>query len=348
MDLSFQSTTKKIQKKIIVLHYERAPRKFGNFSIERYFAVIRRRLAADSVVNIRQVIAPCKSNGVFRRVLVIIHAWLVRERINHQPGDIHFACILWPKRRSILTINDLGFLNCPPGIRRFLLKLFWLRLPVARASIVTTISEYSAAEIRRHLGRQQVDLRVIPIPLDPEFEYVPKAFNQEKPLVLQIGTTENKNLANLSEALKGLTCKLVIVGFLNSAQKTLLVSNGIEFEQLTAPTNQEIIELYIASDLVTLVSTFEGFGMPIIEAQAVGRPVLTSDLEPMRSVAGAGAYLVDPHSVQSIRQGFNRIVQDATYREGLVSAGRLNTSRFSAQSIAMSYRDLYLELNAEK
>lgn len=102
--------------------------------------------------------------------------------------------------------------------------------------------------------------------------------------------------------------------------------------------------LYQSCDLVCFVSTYEGFGMPILEAQAVGRPVLTSDISPMREVAGEGAFKVDPFDVDSIRTGLERLIGDGGLREDLIREGFRNVKGYSAESVAAQYAALYREV----
>ena len=84
--------------------------------------------------------------------------------------------------------------------------------------------------------------------------------------------------------------------------------------------------------------------MPIIEAQAVGRPVVTSAVSPMADVAGADACLVDPQNPDSIRSGVKRILSDAGYREKLVLRGYENVKKYRADVVAEQYASLYREL----
>ena len=100
-------------------------------------------------------------------------------------------------------------------------------------------------------------------------------------------------------------------------------------------------EAYRNADIVTLCSTEEGFGLPIIEGQAKGTVVITSDREPMRDVAGDGAMLVDPERVDSIRDGIRKVIADHGLRARLIGAGRLNVKRFAPQRVAGEYFDLY-------
>ena len=81
--------------------------------------------------------------------------------------------------------------------------------------------------------------------------------------------------------------------------------------------------------------------MPIIEAQATGRPVITSNIEPMLSVAGKGACFVDPYNTLQIRNTIIKISNDKKYREEIVKLGLKNKERFNIKKIADQYVKLY-------
>jgi glycosyltransferase involved in cell wall biosynthesis len=84
--------------------------------------------------------------------------------------------------------------------------------------------------------------------------------------------------------------------------------------------------------------------MPILEAQAIGRPVLTSDLSPMREVAREGALKVDPLNVVSIRNGLKRLLAIPELRNELVKKGFENVKNYSATAIAAQYAEVYREV----
>jgi glycosyltransferase involved in cell wall biosynthesis len=90
---------------------------------------------------------------------------------------------------------------------------------------------------------------------------------------------------------------------------------------------------------------YEGFGMPIIEGQVVGRVVLTSNIEPMTEVGGEAAVYVDPYSVESIRSGFEDIISDGNLRAQLICKGVANSKRFSPDTIAKQYLKLYKSID---
>jgi glycosyltransferase involved in cell wall biosynthesis len=96
--------------------------------------------------------------------------------------------------------------------------------------------------------------------------------------------------------------------------------------------------------MVVFVSTYEGFGLPIVEANATGRPVITSNICSMPEIAGSAACLVDPSDCSSIRQGILRVMNDDGYRAGLVAMGFDNVKRFRASLIAAQYAELYHDI----
>ena len=120
-----------------------------------------------------------------------------------------------------------------------------------------------------------------------------------------------------------------------------LEKNRISYSACSQLTEQGIIEEYKACDLVSFVSVYEGFGMPIVEAQWIERPVITSNCSSMPEVAGEGACLVNPRDIYDIRQAVLRIVRDSDYRETLLEKGRQNRQRFSLREVAQQYLNVY-------
>jgi glycosyltransferase involved in cell wall biosynthesis len=84
--------------------------------------------------------------------------------------------------------------------------------------------------------------------------------------------------------------------------------------------------------------------MPIIEAQAIGRPVITSNLGAMKEVAGKGAILVDPNSLEDIRNGILRLIKEDELRSELIHNGLENVKRFDLKRITEQYVVLYQQM----
>jgi glycosyltransferase involved in cell wall biosynthesis len=414
-----------------ILHHERK-RLASHFSIERLFAEIRRHMPADCEVT--SCPAPEASAGILPRWRNVRHAARQRADVHHIVGDSHYLAFGLPPEKTMLTIHDCGALNRLTGWKWALLKYFWFTGPMRRAAVVTTISEASKAELRKWVGPLADKVVVVPDCVFEEFAYDPKPFNEECPVVLQVGTKWNKNVERVMEAVRDTGCRLEIVGTTTEDQKTKRLKDekaghgvfshsrpqgtgGVagdrsprrpnslkaffrhgltrikgrispfgsaepdwgecsvlgdpstrsasseeeraesqEDLKLKTPTevsvvrelgrltDEELVEAYRRCDMVVFASLYEGFGLPILEAQAMGRPVITSNFGAMREAAGDGALLVDPYSVEAIRAAILRIKNEPALREDLIAKGLRNAAKFSATAVANSYAQIYKQL----
>ena len=311
-------------------------------SIRKVFDNVAKNLGAE--FRPRVVISRYRSLGLFRRLYNIIEAALRQGDINHVTGDVHFLTFLMSRRKTLLTVHDCILLEQTQGAKKRLAWFIWFWLPAKRVAVVTTVSDHTKRELIRHGVCPPEKIRVVHNPLPDEFVSAPAEFRSDRPVVLQIGTTPNKNLERLAEALNGLGCRLRIVGKPLPLQREELKRNGIEISTIDGCTDEQIVDEYRNADLVSFASTYEGFGLPIIEAQAIGRPVVTSRIPPMTEVAGEGAALVDPHDPRSIREAIERIIRDPEHRQRLISAGHENVKRFRPQEVVAKYEAIYLEL----
>jgi len=232
------------------------------------------------------------------------------------------------------------------GLQKVLLDWIWFRLPAKSAQMITTISESSKKDILKYVDVPDEKIRVIPVAVSSHFKWSPKDFNTSCPCILQVGTKENKNIGRLIAALSGLSCKLHIIGPLTDSLRAQLDASMISYESWSNLSLDEVVRKYQQCDLLTFCSTYEGFGMPIVEANVVGRPVVTSNISSMPEVAGHAACLVDPFNSASIRAGIKKVIEQPDYRNRLIENGQANATRFDPNIIANQYLELYEELNA--
>jgi glycosyltransferase involved in cell wall biosynthesis len=271
----------------------------------------------------------------------------VKSEIYHVTGDVHYTVLALPRKRTVLTIHDCIFMHQSKGLKRLLISYLFLKLPVAKSAMVTTVSEKSRQDIINFTGCSPDKVKVIADPFDENFSFQPYTFNTACPVLLFVGITPNKNLVRVIEALKGLTCQLHVIGKIPLAERELLEKENVNFKESFRLSEEELRAVYKNADAVLFPSLFEGFGLPIVEAQQTGRPVITSNLSPMKEVAGDAACLVDPFSVQSIREGIMKVIQDAAYRDDLIAKGVVNAQRYNPEKVAQEYLNVYENLYAE-
>ncbi len=284
------------------------------------------------------------SKGIWNRVKITLEARRHQGDINHITGDIHFAAILLDKRKTILTIHDCAMLDNSKGIKHQLLKLFWFTIPLKKCAYLTVVSQSTKQELLKYVDYPEDRIRVVPVAVSNQFVFSQKVFDTNKPVILQYCTTPNKNALRVIKAVSNVSCKLILVGKLTEELQAELSATKIDYNHYFDISLTELILLYQQCDILSFVSTYEGFGMPIIEAQAVGRPVITSNILSMPEVSGGAAALVDPYNVEEIKQGILQIIENRAYRETLVRNGLINSKRYNGNHIADLYLAIYKEM----
>ncbi len=330
-------------EQIEVVFFQRKPLPFHK-SLEFIFQDVRARLSTS--IRSTTVVCSVYSKGIVNRVRIMREAVRKQGAVNHITGDIHFAAILLQRQNTMLTVLDCGLLSNSSGLKHALLKYFWFTLPLKKCALVTVISAATKRELLRFTNYNAEDVYVVPVAISPAFQYAPRTFNRLKPVILLVGTMPNKNLDRVLEAVQGLSCILNIIGPLSDKIKETLHAFRIEYRNMVDISESMLVEQYRQCDLLSFVSTYEGFGMPIVEANATGRPVITSNILSMPEVAGRAACLVDPFDVAKIRAGIIRIIEEEDYRNVLVEEGLKNVSRFDPDVIAGQYFALYQRLAA--
>lgn len=328
-----------------VVYIERKPSE--SVSLEKVFRQIAKSLSTTKFeIAFEQL-------PYFSRVSGIIKNFIYFQKpsadIYHITGDIHYIALLLPREKTVLTIHDLRFLHVRRGLRRYVLKKLFLDLPLKRLKYVTAISEATKKEIIFHTKCKADKIRVIENPLhETIWTNENNKFNGYCPTILQIGTAANKNLVHLIKALRGIKCRLKIIGQLEGEIVELLKTNQIYYENAFGLNDCSIRREYEKADIVVFCSTYEGFGLPIIEAQAMRTPVITSNLSPMKEVAGGAAVLVEPSDISSIREGVLQIINNELLRNKLIVQGLINIKRFEPSQIAKKYESIYQEIISQK
>ncbi len=318
------------------------------YSIEKVFKPIMNDIRQQNECVVEESHALVKSN-FFNTHWANIRKYASMSRtdsICHITCEVRYCGIFMKSSHTVLTTHDTISLCNPdaPWYARWYAYWFQFYLPMRHLKYLTCISEATKNELISYFPWAASKIRVIHNPVDTGFSFHEKALNSQRPIILHIGTRSNKNLIRVATSLKGMNCHLRIIGQLSDEQRNTLKENEIDYSNAMHLTDNEIVNEYINSDIVSFPSLFEGFGMPIIEAQAVGRPVLTSDREPMRSVAGDAAMLVNPENTDSIREGFMKLMSDDELYKRCVVKGLENVKKYKHEIISQQYLDLYKEI----
>jgi glycosyltransferase involved in cell wall biosynthesis len=263
----------------------------------------------------------------------------------HVTGDVHYMVLALPRKKTLLTIHDSVFIRNSSGLKRVAFKWLFLKLPVKACNWITTISEKTKQEIIEYTGCDPDKIIVIPDPVSQNIRYVEKQMDRQRPVLLFIGSTNNKNLVRVIGALKGIPCHLEIVGIIPPDQLVLLQQHDVSFSSFKSLSAEGMAERFAACDLVLFPSEYEGFGLPILEGQKAGRPVITSNLSPMKEVSGGAACLVDPYDEHSIRSGILKVMGDLSYRNDLVKMGFENVRQYAPEQIANLYMNMYRKID---
>lgn len=217
---------------------------------------------------------------------------------------------------------------------------------------IVTVSNATKQDIVEYYGLNPDKIFVVPngvdcseyaVELTEEDEIrIREKYGLPKKYILYFGAVrKHKNLERLLKAYAMLPDRV------REEYKLVLTRKEIALERLAVELKirQDVVftgfvddadkaALYKLAEVSIFVSLYEGFGIPIIEAQAAGTPVITSNISSMPEAAGKGAILVDPYSVEDIACELERVIENDTLREYLIEMGYANARHFSWDAAA--------------
>jgi len=293
--------------------------------------------------------------GADQRVIPFPRAWtharLSWEMAHRAPDALfvpaHVLPLIHP-RTSLVTVHDLGYLRFPaahPPRQRLYLDLStrWNArvaahvLADSQATRADLVARYGTSPDKITVAYPGRDEALAPVRDPSAIQAVKAHYGIDGRYFLYLGTLQpRKNLSRLIAAFGRLRSDAVLVlagqrGWLYQdlfAQVRRLGLEGRVYFPGYVP-DQDKATLMSAALAFVFPSLYEGFGLPVLEAQACGCPVITSTTSSLPEVAGEAAVLVDPADVEGIAAALERAAADPALRATLIERGFSNVRRFS-------------------
>lgn len=276
----------------------------------------------------------------------------VRRSISALKPDVfhapHYVVPFFPPRATVVTVHDLMHLTRPEHAAPA--KRAYARWMVGRAlrlsARVIAGSEATKKEILAFGPALAGKVVVISYGIREEF-FEGEEKREEKntaPYILFLGNDKpHKNLDGLLAAFARLRA---------SSPSLSLILAGVAPDRVQAEGVQglgfvpdaEVPRLVAGARVLVLPSFAEGFGLPVLEAQAAGTPVACSDLPALREAAGDAAVFFDPHDTASMAAGIEKILKDEELGKGLREKGRARAAAFSWRNVAERTAAVYEDL----
>jgi glycosyltransferase involved in cell wall biosynthesis len=283
-----------------------------------------------------------------------------RAQLFHTP---HYVCPPLLPCPAVVTVHDLIHLRFPargrPGATLYARVM--LRLAVRRAARLITVSEATRRDLVAWLGARPERIRVIPNGVAPGFQPAEDPARRDAALA-RLGVTgpywlfvgnplPHKNVPRLLEAFAGLPADagaLVLAGVRPVLQPPLagaVAAHGLAGRVVVlAPVPEpDLTVLYQGATALVLPSLWEGFGLPALEAMACGTPVVAADRGGLPEVVGEAGLLVDPTSVDALREAMYNLAVHGALRAALRAAGLARARAFSWGDAAEATISVYRE-----
>ena len=318
-----------------------------------------------------------KNYPIWEQVRLPISAMHDELDVLHCPANS--APVFLPRRlKLVLSIMDVMFMfptsqlpkspSCYQRIGREYLK-YVVPVVAKQASMITTISYSSRNDILRYIDVPEERISVIWLAAnnacgiisdESKISAVRTKLRLENSFVLALGALDpRKNTATILKSfakfkkLHSCEIKLAVVGLSAQGIESFLrladdlgIANEVVFAGFV--TEDDLVALYNAAELLIYPSLYEGFGLPVLEAMICGTPVITSPCGSIPEIAGDAALMVNPHDADAIAAAIKAVVTDKALYGSLVEKGKLRAGLFSWQLAAEQTFAVYQSVMATK
>lgn len=261
----------------------------------------------------------------------------------------HFNVPVFPirARQRITTVHDVFHLAFPheyTWLKRFYARIL-IQSAVSRSSVVLTVSEFSKSEIYKYTKTRQKIVKIS----NGISRLKPRVENDsdiQRTFFLFVGNVKpHKNLKSALLAFDQLAEDFPDLYFYIVGRKDSFITNDTEVDSFAQKyadrilftgyiSDEDLADLYRKALFFVFPSLYEGFGLPLLEAQQFGVPVIASDIEVLKEIGQDSVLFVDPHDPLAMSEGMRRMITDSHLRQSLIQKGYENLKRFSWEQAA--------------
>ncbi|HYP15289.1 MAG TPA: glycosyltransferase family 1 protein [Bryobacteraceae bacterium] len=248
---------------------------------------------------------------------------------------------------NVTVFHDLQHKRHPENFRRLDLAAWKLFLWAAarRSSMLIADSEATKSDLVRYYSLPEDRVRVVPLGVEPEFHRIATDRGTPEPILLCASTLHpHKNLERLITAFDEFSreapeYRLVITGLRGFHTEPIekLVGSIASRDRVLLTgwiPREEVYSYFRRATAFFYPSTFEGFGLPVVEAMAAGLPLACSAIEPLLSITGDAALHFDPSDTPAIVAAMRRLSSDEAVRTQLKAAGSKRAQQFTWEACA--------------
>jgi glycosyltransferase involved in cell wall biosynthesis len=276
---------------------------------------------------------------LWEQIVLPLEAARYRLDVMFNPG---FTAPIFAPCPVVTVFHDLQHKRHPEYFRWIDLPFWKLLLwaSVHRSRRLIAVSDSTRADLLRFYRIPPRSVSVIPHGVSPRFLSLDRTHTE--PYILCVSTLHpHKNIERLlrAYALSARPQRLVLAGMrgFQTAQIEALITELGLGDRVEVPgwmPREDLYGLYARAHAFVYPSTFEGFGMPVLEALAAGIPTACADIPPLREVAGEAALFFDPLDEAAIAQSLDRVCTDESTRRKLAQAGPQRARPFTWERTA--------------
>ena len=301
-------------------------------------------------------------NEIHKKNVDVVHFLVFDLFQNTLPSNISIP--------SVVTVHDVTPLvfkkEYPSGIKGAL-NLFVQKRALKKIDKIITISNNSKKDINKHLGIDNKKIKVIYSGFGEQFKIANDRKEQkivrdkyklpDRYAFYSGNVNWNKNIVGMTDACIDADLDLVIVGKSFEQKENINHPEMRSYKQflekyenhpqvhiLGFVPDGDLVAILNQATVALFVSFYEGFGFPILEAQACGVPVISAKTSSMPEIGGSGALYIDPKDIKEISCKITTVLNDEKLRNDLIDEGLLNIKRFSWKKTAEETYQLYKDL----